>query len=68
MRRSDLDLPQIPYFAPLGYPNGSYRVGPLARLNIAARLGTPAPTSKLARFRERWPGIVHGSFHYRGRG
>lgn len=55
---------KFPYFAPLGYPDGSYRVGPLARLNIAARLGTPRADARLRRFRERWPGTVHGSFHY----
>lgn len=30
-----------PYYKPLGYPNGVYRVGPLARLNIVERPGTP---------------------------
>src|SRR5262249_7786478 len=30
-----------PYYKPLGYPYGMYRVGPLARLNIAERMGTP---------------------------
>ena len=29
------------YYKPLGYPQGSYRVGPLARLNIAKSMGTP---------------------------
>lgn len=29
------------YYMPLGYPQGSYRVGPLARLNIAKSMGTP---------------------------
>ncbi|HYO88194.1 MAG TPA: Ni/Fe hydrogenase subunit alpha [Candidatus Limnocylindrales bacterium] len=28
------------YYKPLGYPNGVYRVGPLARLNIVDRPGT----------------------------
>ncbi len=30
-----------PYYRPLGYPDGMYRVGPLARLNVCRRLGTP---------------------------
>jgi NAD-reducing hydrogenase large subunit len=30
-----------PYYKPLGYPHGMYRVGPLARLNVANRCGTP---------------------------
>jgi NAD-reducing hydrogenase large subunit len=29
------------YYKPLGYPQGSYRVGPLARLNIVKSIGTP---------------------------
>ena len=29
------------YYKPLGYPEGSYRVGPLARLNIVKTMGTP---------------------------
>ena len=30
------------YWKDLGYPDGVYRVGPLARLNVADRMGTPA--------------------------
>ena len=30
------------YYKPLGYPDGMYRVGPLARLNVADGVGTPA--------------------------
>lgn len=30
-----------PYYKPLGYPDGLYRVGPLARLNMATHAGTP---------------------------
>ena len=33
---------KAPYFKPLGYPEGVYRVGPLARLNVADACGTPA--------------------------
>src|SRR3954469_11149006 len=32
-----------PYYKPLGYPNGIYRTGPLARLNMARHFGTPPP-------------------------
>ncbi len=31
---------KFPYYKPLGYPNGMYRVGPLARLNVCDRIGT----------------------------
>lgn len=32
---------KFPYFRKLGYPEGSYRVGPLARFNIADSISTP---------------------------
>ncbi len=32
---------KFPFFKPLGYPGGMYRVGPLARLNLATRISTP---------------------------
>ncbi|TFH22060.1 Ni/Fe hydrogenase subunit alpha, partial [Candidatus Bathyarchaeota archaeon] len=32
---------KFPYFKQLGYPQGAYRVGPLARLNVASHCGTP---------------------------
>ena len=31
-----------PYYRPLGYPDGIYRVGPLARLNVCTRIGHAA--------------------------
>ena len=42
-----------PYFRPLGYPDGVYRVGPLARLNVCDRMGTPLADRELAEFRQR---------------
>jgi NAD-reducing hydrogenase large subunit len=32
---------KFPYYKKLGYPGGVYRVGPLGRLNIAEKIGTP---------------------------
>ena len=52
------------YYKPLGYPNGSYRVGPLARLNIAQSMGTPLADKELAEFKQLALGPVLGSFHY----
>jgi NAD-reducing hydrogenase large subunit len=52
------------YFKPLGYPAGIYRVGPLARLNVAERLGTPAADAELAEYRERLGRYPSSSFHY----
>jgi NAD-reducing hydrogenase large subunit len=52
------------YYKPLGYPNGSYRVGPLARLNIAKTMGTPQADIELVEFKQLAPGPVQSSFHY----
>ena len=56
------------YYKPLGYPEGSYRVGPLARLNIIASMGTLRADKELAEFRQMTagpaPGPVQGSFYY----
>jgi NAD-reducing hydrogenase large subunit len=56
---------KFPYFKPMGYPNGIYRVGPLARLNNCDHCGTPFADVALAEFRtlqEEKP--VSSSFHY----
>lgn len=52
------------YYKPLGYPAGSYRVGPLARLNIAKSMGTPLADAELAEFKQLAHGPVQGSFYY----
>ena len=49
---------KAPYFKPIGYPEGIYRVGPLARLNVADRCGTPEADAELAEFRQRFGRIV----------
>jgi NAD-reducing hydrogenase large subunit len=53
-----------PYYKPLGYPDGIYRVGPLARLHVCARMGTPLADQELAEFRGRGPQAVSSSFFY----
>ena len=52
------------YYKPLGYPAGSYRVGPLARLNIAKSMGTPQADKELVEFKQLAAGPVQSSFHY----
>ena len=42
-----------PYYLPMGYPEGIYRVGALARLNIIPKTGTPEADQELAEFRDR---------------
>ncbi|MDE3202380.1 MAG: Ni/Fe hydrogenase subunit alpha [Acidobacteriota bacterium] len=52
------------YYKPLGYPEGSYRVGPLARLNIARSMGTPLADIELKQFKLLALGPVQSSLHY----
>jgi NAD-reducing hydrogenase large subunit len=52
------------YYKPLGYPDGSYRVGPLARLNIVKSMGTPKAEKQLAEFKQLAAGPVASSFFY----
>jgi NAD-reducing hydrogenase large subunit len=53
-----------PYFKPLGFPQGLYRVGPLARLNICERMGTPLADRELKTYRQRGGRTVNASFFF----
>jgi NAD-reducing hydrogenase large subunit len=60
---------KAPYYKPTGYPDGIYRVGPLARLNVADRCGTPGADKELEEYRGRLGAgaarrIVQSGFHY----
>ncbi len=55
---------KFPYYKPLGYPEGSYRVGPLARLNIASHAGTPLADVEMKEFKQLANGPVPGSFYF----
>ncbi len=55
---------KAPYFKPLGYPAGMYRVGPLARLNAADHIGTPEAQKEFVEYHERCGKVVESSFHY----
>jgi NAD-reducing hydrogenase large subunit len=55
---------KAPYYKPMGYPEGMYRVGPVARLNLAKRCGTPFADQELAEFRELERRTVLSSFYY----
>ena len=55
---------KFPYYKPMGYPKGFYRVGPLARLNVAGQCGTPEADEEFEEFRKLQPGAVLSSFHY----
>lgn len=53
-----------PFYKPLGYPAGIYRVGPLARLNLCSHIGTPKADRELAEYRQRGGRTVVSSFFY----
>jgi len=56
---------KFPYYKPLGYSDGAYRVGPLARLNIVSHCGTPLADEELKDFKGLGKnGVVHGTFLY----
>lgn len=42
---------KFPYYRPVGYPDGMYRVGPLGRVNACSRFGTPLADAELEEFR-----------------
>jgi NAD-reducing hydrogenase large subunit len=53
-----------PYYTPLGFPEGMYRVGPLARLNVCERMGVPQADAALRSFKSLGRGAVTSSFLY----
>lgn len=56
---------KFPYYKPLGYPDGIYRVGPLARVNICDRMGVPHADAELIEFRQRAGArVATSSFFY----
>lgn len=55
---------KFPYYRAAGYPRGCYRVGPLARLNVCYRIGTPRADQLLLDLRAREGPVVTSSFFY----
>jgi NAD-reducing hydrogenase large subunit len=55
---------KAPYYKPLGFPDGLYRVGPLARLNVADRCGTPEADTEFEEYHQRFGKVVESSFHF----
>jgi NAD-reducing hydrogenase large subunit len=53
-----------PYYVPMGFPAGIYRVGPLARLNVCERMGVPKADAELKLFKKLGRGAVTSSFLY----
>jgi NAD-reducing hydrogenase large subunit len=55
---------KAPFFKPLGYPSGIYRVGPLGRLNAANQCGTPIADAEFKEFHQRFGAVAHSAFLY----
>jgi len=56
---------KFPYYKPKGYPDGAYRVGPLARLNVASHCDTPLANEELKEFKKLGKnGVVQSTFLY----
>ncbi len=55
---------KFPYYKPMGYPRGFYRVGPLARLNVVEQCGTPEADREFREFQQLQEGAISSSFHY----
>lgn len=55
---------KFPYFKALGYPEGLYRVGPLARLNIISHCGEWRADTEFQEFRTTYGRPALSSFHF----
>lgn len=55
---------KFPHYLPLGYPDGIYRVGPLARINLCRTMGTPRADEALVEYRAQTHGAHNSSFLY----
>lgn len=55
---------KAPYFKPIGYPAGVYRVGALGRLNAASQCGTPSADAEFKEFHQRFGVVAHSAFLY----
>lgn len=54
---------KFPYFKPMGYPQGIYRVGPLARLNVATHCNKGEANDELYEFKLLSKDTVDSNFH-----
>jgi NAD-reducing hydrogenase large subunit len=56
---------KFPFYKKMGYPEGTYRAGPLARLNVSQGISTPLANAELKNFKKLGKnGIVEGSLYY----
>ena len=56
---------KFPYYRKAGYPEGTYRVGPLGRLNVAEKINTPLANEEFENFKALGGGKpVEGTLWY----
>jgi NAD-reducing hydrogenase large subunit len=56
---------KFPYYRKMGYPEGTYRVGPLGRLNVAEKINTPLANEEFGNFKALGGGKpVEGTLWY----
>lgn len=56
---------KFPYFKRLGWPHGTYRVGPLGRLNAAKKMATPLAQKEYRKFMGLLGGkVIEGTLYY----
>ena len=64
-RSVDWSYLKYPYYKPYGFDKGFYRVGPLARLNVATKMKTPLAQKEFENFKSICGGKpMHGTFYY----
>jgi len=54
---------KAPYYKPRGFPDGVYRVGPLARLNVIDHIGTPKAEAEWVEYRALRQHVILSNFH-----
>jgi NAD-reducing hydrogenase large subunit len=56
---------KYPYYKPLGFEKGFYRVGPLARLNVVSKMKTPLAQKEFENYKAINNGKpIHGTFYF----
>ncbi|MCS7047810.1 MAG: Ni/Fe hydrogenase subunit alpha [Verrucomicrobiae bacterium] len=55
---------KFPFILSMGYPQGMYRVGPLARVNLCTKIATPKANAELRLWRSNGHQVRTSSFYY----
>ena len=64
-RVEDWTYLKFPYLRAIGFPQGTYRVGPLGRLNACRRMATPLAQEEYEAFHQLCGGrVVEGTLYY----